>query len=148
MRDVWALSDAYESYVGRWSRRVAIEFLDWLAVSPAGRWLDVGCGTGALTARVLADREPRDVTGVDPSAGFVGAARREIADPRANFVRGDARALPLSDDRFDGVVGALMLNFVPEPSAAAAEFARVAAPGGTVATYVWDYAAGMQLMRF
>src|SRR5215475_14839444 len=148
MRDVWAVSDAYESYVGRWSRRVAIEFLNWLALPPRGRWLDAGCGTGALTARVLSVADPSRVTGVDPSAGFLDAAHHDVRDPRANFIRADARSLPLANDRFDGVVGALMLNFVPEPGAAAAEFARVTVPSGTVAAYVWDYSAGMQLMRF
>ena len=145
---MWAVGDAYEAYVGRWSRRVADLFVRWLDLPPGGRWLDVGCGTGALTAAVLAAAAPARVTGVDPSEGFLANARSHIADPRATFRVGDARSLPLPDHRFDAVVSGLALNFVPDPDQAAAEFARVAVPGGAAAAYVWDYADGMGLMRY
>lgn len=148
MQDVWAVGDAYESYVGRWSRRVAVPFLAWLGVGAGRRWLDVGCGTGALTATVLATAEPAEVTGVDPAAPFVAHAQAKVTDPRARFQTGDARSLPLPDNRFDAVISGLVLNFVPEPERAVAELTRVAAPGGTVAAYVWDYADGMALMRY
>ena len=65
--DSWSSGSAYESYIGRWSRLVAPEFLDWLGIPPRQRWLDMGCGTGALTAAILARCEPRSVVGVDPS---------------------------------------------------------------------------------
>jgi SAM-dependent methyltransferase len=134
--------------VGRWSRRVAVAFLHWLDV-PAGRhWPDVGCGTGALTATVLAVAGPAHVVGVDPAEGFLSSARAQIGDTRATFGTGDAQSLPLPDRRFDAVVSALALNFVPDPRRAAAEFARVAASGGMVAAYVWDYAEGMAMMRY
>ncbi|MDQ7903985.1 class I SAM-dependent methyltransferase [Phytohabitans sp. ZYX-F-186] len=145
--EVWARGDAYEAYVGRWSRRVAARFVRWLDVPAGRRWLDVGCGTGALSATVLTLTEPAEVTGVDPSGGFLATAHAQVADPRVSFVSGDARALPLPAARFDAVVSGLALNFVPEPAQAAAEFARVAAPGAVVAAYVWDYAEGMGLMR-
>jgi SAM-dependent methyltransferase len=148
MHDVWAAGDAYESYVGRWSRRVAAPFLAWLGVGAGRRWLDVGCGTGALTATVLAVADPAEVTGVDPAAPFVAHARATITDPRARFETGDARSLPLPDSRFDAVISGLVLNFVPEPDRAVAELSRVAAAGGRVAAYVWDYAEGMALMRY
>ncbi|GFJ88380.1 class I SAM-dependent methyltransferase [Phytohabitans rumicis] len=129
-REVWAAGDPYEAYVGRWSRRVAEAFLGWLAV-PAGRdWLDVGCGTGALTATVLGAADPARVAGVDPSEGFLAHARARILDPRAIFQVGDARSLPFPDHRFDAVVSGLALNFVPDAARAAAELARVARPGG------------------
>jgi SAM-dependent methyltransferase len=146
-QELWVVGDAYEAYVGRWSRRVAVEFLKWLAVPAERSWLDVGCGTGALTATVLATAAPARIVGVDSSEGFLSAARTRITDARAAFQTGDARALPLPDDSFDTVVSGLALNFVPEPGQAAAELARVAAPGGVVAAYVWDYAEGMQMMR-
>ncbi|HEY7175917.1 MAG TPA: class I SAM-dependent methyltransferase, partial [Micromonosporaceae bacterium] len=114
MAEVWAVGDAYESYVGRWSRRVAAEFLAWLSVSADSRWLDVGCGTGALTSTILAAAEPRAVVGLDPSGGFVATARRQVADARAAFVQADACAVPCASGSFDAVVGALMLNFVPD----------------------------------
>jgi SAM-dependent methyltransferase len=148
VHEVWAVGDAYEAYVGRWSRRVAVAFLHWLDV-PAGRhWLDVGCGTGALTATVLAVADPTHVVGVDPSEGFLANARAQIVDPRATFRAGDAQSLPLPDRGFDVVVSGLALNFVPDPRRAAAEFARVATSGGVAAAYVWDYAEGMAMMRY
>lgn len=145
-QDVWAVGDAYEAYVGRWSRRVAEAFVSWLDVPSGQSWLDVGCGTGALTACVLRDADPVAVTGVDPSAGFLDTARSRIA--QATFAVGDAQALPLPDSEFDVVVSGLAINFVPSPALAAAEFARVVRPGGVVAAYVWDYADGMQMMRY
>jgi SAM-dependent methyltransferase len=145
--EVWEVGEAYEAYVGRWSRPVAREFAEWLAV-PAGRsWLDVGCGPGALTAAALGTA-PARVTGIDRSPGFLADARNRTADPRAGFAAGDARALPLPDHRFDVVVSGLALNFVPDPERAAAEFARVTAPGGVAAAYVWDYGDGMAMMRY
>lgn len=146
-REVWADGQAYEAYVGRWSRLVAAEFVRWLAPPSGRRWLDVGCGTGALTAALLDRAEPARVTGVDASHGFVAHARDRVADARAAFHVGDARALPLPDRSVDVVASGLTLNFVPDPAAAVAEFARVVRPGGTVAAYVWDYADGMALMR-
>ncbi|MGC5290660.1 class I SAM-dependent methyltransferase [Micromonospora sp. DT231] len=144
---VWADGDAYEAYVGRWSRLVAAEFLRGLDVVAGRQWLDVGSGTGVLTSTILADAAPARVTGVDPSAGFVATARTRVADARATFQVGDARALPVGDRTADVVVSGLTLNFVPEPARAVAEFARVVRPAGTVAAYIWDYADGMAMMR-
>ncbi|MEU8813649.1 class I SAM-dependent methyltransferase [Actinoplanes sp. NPDC048796] len=138
--DVWAAGDAYEAYVGRWSRRVAPLFVEWLGVPAGRRWLDAGCGTGALSSAILASG-PADVVGVDPSQSFL----RSALD--ATRVAGDAAALPLRDGAFDAVVSGLALNFVPDPARAVAEFTRVAAPGAVVAAYVWNYASGMQMMR-
>jgi len=145
--DAWAAGDAYEPYIGRWSRLVAREFLAWLAAPPGGRWLDVGCGTGALTGAILDDAAPARVEGVDPSAAFVGYARERVRDPRAAFVVADAQSLPQADGSIDVAVSGLALNFVPRPESAAAEMARVVRAGGTVAAYVWDYADRMQLIR-
>ncbi|TDD86831.1 class I SAM-dependent methyltransferase [Actinomadura rubrisoli] len=144
---MWAVGDAYEAYVGRWSRRVAEAFLSWLGVPGGLRWLDVGCGTGALSAAVLAVADPVQIVGVDTSEGFLAAARARVGDARSTFRIGDAGALPLPDRRFDAVVSGLALNFVDDPRRAAAEFARVAALDGVAAAYVWDYAEGMAMMR-
>jgi len=145
--DIWAVGDAYEAYVGRWSRLVAAEFVRRLDRPPGRRWLDVGCGTGALTAAALALADPAEVVGVDPSEGFLADARARLDDPRATFRPADARNLPFDDGSFDAVVSGLAINFVPDVPRAADELARVAAPGGVVAAYVWDYAEGRGLMR-
>jgi SAM-dependent methyltransferase len=126
---------------------VAETFVPWLEVPAGRRWLDVGCGTGALTGSVLALAGPVQVVGLDPSEGFLDEARAAIVDPRSTFQAGDAQALPFPDHSFDAVVSALVLNFVPYPGTAVAEFARVTAPDGVVAAYVWDYAEGMAMMR-
>ena len=141
-------TDAYEAYVGRWSRPLAEAFLAWFAVPTAGRWLDVGCGTGALTEAILAATDPIAVVGIDPSPEFLGAAQRRISDPRARFEVGDARALPVTSDGYDAVVAGLVLNFVPDPAPAVAEMVRAARPGGAVGAYVWDYRGEMQRAQY
>jgi SAM-dependent methyltransferase len=146
--DTWISGAGYEPFVGRWSRLVAREFVAWVAAPPGGRWLDVGCGTGALSQTVLDLAAPESVRGIDRSDGFVAYAREHVRDPRASFETGDAQALPVETGAFNAVVSGLMLNFVPQPERAAAEMARAAHPGGTVAVYVWDYSGKMELIRY
>lgn len=136
----WQAGDAYEAYIGRWSRRVAELFVGWLAVADGRRWLDAGCGTGALSAQIAGSGL---LVGVDRSRGFLSALPQDRVHPCA----GDATALPLASDTFDVVVSGLALNFVPRPETAVAEFRRVAVPGGLVAAYVWDYANGLPMLR-
>jgi ubiquinone/menaquinone biosynthesis C-methylase UbiE len=145
---IWASGAAYEPYVGRWSRLVAREFLSWLAVPAERRWLDVGCGTGALTETILAEAAPAEVVGVDASEAFLAYARERVQDRRARFEQGDAERLPLEAAGFDAAVSGLMLNFLPRPGVGLAELGRVTRPGGQVAVYVWDYAGQMELMRY
>lgn len=146
--ETWSSGGGYESYMGRWSRLVAREFLAWLAVAPGQRWLDVGCGTGALTQMILTAAEPSAVTGIDPSAGFIAYAQASTPDARARFMVGDAQSLPAEPAAYDAAVSGLALNFVPEPARAVAEMARVTRPSGTVAAYVWAYSAHMQIIRY
>jgi len=143
----WDFGDAYERYVGRWSRPVAMEFLRWLSPSPGLAWADVGCGTGALASAILTMCEPSLVSGIDSSEGLVSGARRRISDPRARFETGDATHLPWDSAVWDTTVSGLVLNFVRDHDAMVGEMARVTRPGGSVAAYVWDYAGGMQMMR-
>ena len=147
-RESWTSDQAYEPYVGRWSRLVAPRFLDWLPGGPKLAWCDVGCGTGALAHTVLASMNPERVLGVDPSAEYLAAADRGAADARFTGITGNATALPAGDGEFDRVVSALVLNFVPQPERALAEMRRIARPGGCIGAYVWDYAEGMQLIRW
>jgi SAM-dependent methyltransferase len=147
--DVWASGDAYEPYVGRWSRIVARDFVAWLAVPPGSRWLDVGCGTGAISQSILDIAQPAGIVAVDPSEAYTAYARRRFEGAPVEVRIGDARALPVADSSFDAVVCGLMLNFVPaaDQPKAAAGMVRAARPGGTVGAYVWDYAGEMQFMR-
>lgn len=145
--DVWAAGHAYEPFIGRWSRLVASRFVAWLAPSVGARCLDVGCGTGALTATILDAAARARVCSLDASGEYVAFARSNIADQRATFVVADAQALPVRSASVDLVTSGLVLNFVPEPAGALAEMKRAVRPGGTVAVYVWDYAGEMQLLR-
>ncbi|HVK40431.1 MAG TPA: methyltransferase domain-containing protein [Candidatus Kapabacteria bacterium] len=144
--DTWERGGAYERFVGRWSRRVAPEFLAWLDVPAARRWLDVGCGTGALAATIIDRCSPSAVFGVEPSEGFLATARAKLGG-HATLLHGDAMALPLGDASVDVVVAGLVLNFVLEPRAALLEMARVTGAGGTIAVYVWDYSGAMEFIR-
>lgn len=144
---IWSSAPAYESYVGRWSRLVAREFVQWLAV-PAGKtWLDVGCGTGALTETIFEIGSPRYVVGADQSKTYVEYLRRHLTDQRLCFDISDAQDLNFNDEFYDNTVSGLCLNFVPEPLRALTEMIRVTKPGGVVAAYVWDYGGEMQLLR-
>ncbi len=145
--DTWDDGSGYESYVGRWSRRVAREFLQWLAVPSGSAWLDFGCGTGALSQAVLAVGSPRLVIGCDRSARYVDFARRRTADERATFVVAELPDLPRLADGFDAVVSGLVLNFLASPAEGVAALRASARRGGVVAAYVWDYAEGMQPLR-
>ncbi|HXF52423.1 MAG TPA: class I SAM-dependent methyltransferase [Dehalococcoidia bacterium] len=126
---------------------MAREFLAWLAVPAGERWLDVGCGTGALSQTIVRHADPERVLGVDASSGYLSYAREQTVDSRVHCACADARSLPISDARFDVVVSGLMLNFVAPPERAVFEMARVVRPKGVVACYVWDYAGGMEMMR-
>jgi trans-aconitate methyltransferase len=141
--DEWSSGEIYESYVGRWSREVATEFVSWLGQPPGLRWLDVGCGTGALTGTVLSTAGPVEVVGVDRSEGFVEYARKTVQDERVRF---EVRAAEeLTDESFDVVVSGLVLNFLPDRLEV---LRHLRAIGDTVAVYVWDYAGEMQLMKY
>jgi SAM-dependent methyltransferase len=135
-KDVWASGDAYEPYVGRWSRLIARQFIPWVGVPPEKVWLDVGCGTGVLSEVILDSVSPRSVVGVDPSDGFVSFARHKVTDPRATFEVGDAQQLPAADSSFDATVAGLVINFIPDQAKAVREMKRATRPGGTVAAYV------------
>ena len=145
----WTSEQAYEPYVGRWSRLVAPRFLEWLPDRRPGAWCDVGCGTGALSHAILTTEEPTRVVGVEPADSYLTAAQRGSAALPGKFdaLIGSATAIPVKDGQFDRVVSALVLNFVPDPAAGLAEMRRGTRPGGLVAAYVWDYAEGMQLIR-
>jgi ubiquinone/menaquinone biosynthesis C-methylase UbiE len=140
--DSWRAGASYESYMGRWSRPVAAQFVAWLGPAPGLDWLDIGCGTGALSETILAGATPRSLVGVDQAEGFVSHARHHISAGRAKFEVGSAGALPLPDSSVDVTVSALAYNFFPDRPAALAEMRRALRPGGVAALYIWDYPGG------
>jgi SAM-dependent methyltransferase len=144
--DTWNRGDPYEAYVGRWSRLVADRFLLWLDLPLSLRWLDVGCGTGALTAAIQERCRPARLVGIDPSDGFLAKARARLADAAAFHVA-TASALPFGDREFDVTVSGLAMNFFPDPAHCMLQMRRVTVAGGTIAVYVWDYAGKMEFMR-
>lgn len=145
--DKWIAGNQYEPYVGRWGRPVAREFLNWLNIPPNFRWLDIGCGTGALSQTILQYADPAEVKGIDPSEAFVNYAREHVADNRVSFQVGDAQQLPFENDQFDAAVAGLVLNFIPDKPRALHEMMRVVTSGGLIGGYIWDYADKMQMMR-
>ena len=145
--DNWVAGEAYEGYMGRWSRPLAASFVRWLAPKGGADWLEVGCGTGALTHAIHEQGEPEYVLACDPSESFVEHARTTLADARANFVVAGADQLPGERGFFDYAVSALVLNLVPNAVAAALAMKDRLRDGGTVAACVWDYAEGMEFLR-
>jgi SAM-dependent methyltransferase len=133
--------------MGRWSRLVAQEFLQWLDVPAGLLWLDVCCGSGAITEAIVERNLPATVVGVDASAEQISFARQHRAYPNVSFETADAMALPFPDSSFDVAVCGLGLNYLPSPGTALEEFRRVTKPGGTIAVYVWDYAHGATFLR-
>ena len=146
--DSWAAGDAYEAYMGRWSRLVAREFLAWLQVGHAQHWLEVGCGSGALTAAILSSCAPGSLVACDQSAAFVDHARAQLHDPRVAFVTASADALPRRDAGFDVVVSGLVLNFIADPRGALTAMRERLHPGGLVGAYLWDYSDGIDFLRY
>jgi len=139
--DAWQAGDSYDAYMGRWSRRIAPRFLEYLAPPSGLDWLEVGCGTGALSAAIVSQCDPKSLLAIDPSEGFVARARSSIPDTRAEFTIGDAQALTLQAASRDVVASTLVLNFVPDTVKAPAEMKRVTRGAGIVGFYVWDFMA-------
>jgi ubiquinone/menaquinone biosynthesis C-methylase UbiE len=134
--------EGYELLMGRWSRLVGDNFIDWLSPPNGLRWLDVGCGNGAFTERLIDRCAPAAVTGIDPSAEQLAYAKARPGTKLAQFQVGDAQKLAFADGSFDAAVMALVITFVPDPAKAVMEMARVVRPGGLVATYMWDIPGG------
>jgi len=137
--------DAYDAFMGRYSRSLAVEFADSAGVAAGQRVLDMGCGPGALTGELVRRVGAAAVSAFDPSPPFVAdcSARHPGVDVRA----GRAEAIPFDDGGFDAVLAQLVLHFVSEPAVAVAEMRRVARPDGVVGACVWDFAEGMQMLR-
>ncbi|WP_269931353.1 class I SAM-dependent methyltransferase [Aminobacter sp. HY435] len=137
----------YEQLMGRWSRKLAVPFIDFAGVADGDKVLDVGCGTGSLTFALAEAKNLGEIAAIDFSPVFVAAAQARNTDPRIKISQADACALPFEDKGFDRTLALLVLHFVPEAPRAIAEMARVTRPGGVVAATVWDHYGGMPGMR-
>jgi SAM-dependent methyltransferase len=144
--EAWVSGEHYETYVGRWSRLVAERFVAWLQPRAGAGWLEVGCGTGALTDAVLTTA-PASVLAMDRSRAYLDNLRRRPEKQDVRLAVADAVSLPAATGSVDYVVSGLVLNFLPDPARAVAGMARACRPGGAVAAYVWDYAEGMLPIR-
>jgi SAM-dependent methyltransferase len=140
---VAAHAAGYELQMGRWSRRLAVAFIDFVGINDGERVLDVGCGTGSLARAVASRTSTSRIDGVDLAAPYVEHAAWTHRDPRLRFSVGDACALAFPDHAFDRVLSLLALHFVRTPLAAIAEMRRVARPGAVVGAAVWDLRGGM-----
>lgn len=148
MPDPWAAGQPYEHFMGRWSRLMAHAFIQWLSPPPALHWLDLGCGTGALSETILAHASPTSVLAIDPSEALVAFAQRRLADPRITFQVGEALNLPVDPHSIQIAVSGLVLNFIPAPVVALQAMRRALHPDGMIALYVWDYAGKMEMLRY
>lgn len=146
MKDSWQSGDPYEYYMGRWSKLVAEKFVDWLSPQQALNWLDLGCGSGALSEAIINGAKPASVVAIDQSEGFVQTTQKRLG-ARVRCKVGDAMSLPLDDGTLNMAVSGLVLNFIPAPEKALAEMRRVTTQQGTVAVYVWDYAGKMEFLN-
>ena len=146
MQDNWNDGDPYEYFMGRWSSKMAIEFFSWLNPAANQTWLDLGCGTGALSKVIKSKYHPNHIICMDPSEDFLKIAKKELGN--AQILVGTAGDIQLSDNSVDITVLGLVLNFIPDLESALIEIKRVIKSGGLVAAYVWDYSGKMEMLRY
>lgn len=144
---MFAASNGYEHFMGRWSRQLAPAYIAFAGVRDGERVLDVGTGTGSLVAALEIADPGSPVIGVDPSADFIAYAKKSLGNRNVRFEVGDAQALAFGDATFDHTMALLVMNFIPDHEKALAEMRRVTRPRGVVSACVWDYDAGMQMLR-
>jgi SAM-dependent methyltransferase len=145
--DLFLQGDAYERFMGRWSRRLAPRLVNFAAVAAQDSILDVGSGTGALTFAIAEAVPTANVTGIDPSSAYVREGQAHASGGRVRFLVGDAQALDFPTASFDSTLSLLVMTFIPDPARALSEMTRVTRPGGSVSAAVWDYGEGMEMLR-
>jgi SAM-dependent methyltransferase len=145
---MFALSEGYELFMGRWSRLLAPAYMAFAGIRNGERVLDVGTGTGSVASTVAAAMPLSEIVGIDASDAFVAYARTNATADRVRFEVGDAQALRQPSASFDQTMSLLVMNFIPDHEKAVGEMGRVTRPGGGVSACVWDYDAGMEMLRF
>ncbi|MBI2429928.1 MAG: class I SAM-dependent methyltransferase [Ignavibacteriales bacterium] len=148
MKDSWKDGSTYEDFMGRWSRQLAPKFVAWLGLPVGGHWLDVGCGTGALTESICLHADPASVLGCDPSAPFVEYANQHSRYKQATFKVHSVGSLPTRVGGYSCVTSLLALNFFSDVEASVREMRSLVRQGGNVSACVWDYAGKMEFLRY
>ncbi len=138
---------AYERFIGRWTARLAREIALRSVPATPGALLDVGCGTGSLSAALAARHPDRAITGIDPAEPYLDFARARQDCARVTFATGDAQALDSATGTFAGAYASIVLNFLPDPAAAAREMRRVLRAGGLGVAAGWDFRGGLVYQR-
>jgi len=146
--DQWSAGSTYEQFMGRWSRKLARDFVDWLQAADGVHWLELGCGTGALTSAICDFAAPAVVVACDPAQPFIEYAQRRITDPSVSFVVAGAHDFPLHPPGYDVVTSLLAFNFFPDPEAALKRMSLAGVRRGLISACVWDYAGEMQFLRY
>jgi ubiquinone/menaquinone biosynthesis C-methylase UbiE len=141
-------AEAYERFMGRWSRLAAPLLVDFTDVPESARVLDLGSGTGSLAFSIAKQKARSHVVGIDLSKPYVEYANSRNPFPdRVSFQIGDAQQLRFPDATFQTSVSLLVFNFIPDPKKALGEARRVTKPGGRISAAVWDYGSGMRMLR-
>jgi SAM-dependent methyltransferase len=140
-------AEAYERFMGRWSRELAPLLARFAAVRDGETLLDVGCGTGALTAALASAAPTSRIVAIDPAARYVTFAQARHGSNLIRFAVGGAQQMRFDRGVFDRAISLLVLNFVPDAAMAVEEMTRVTRRGGTIVAAVWDYGEGMEMLR-
>ena len=144
---LFSAADAYERFMGRWSRALAPPLVTIAGVRDGDAVLDVGSGTGSLAIATAAAAPSSRIVGVDVTESYVAYAKARHSTPLVSFEVGDAQKLRFPNLAFDRTVSLLVMNFIPDAARAVDEMIRVTKPGGTVTAAVWDYGQGMEMLR-
>ena len=138
-------AEAYERNMGRWSKRLAPLFVQFVGVESGDRVLDVGCGTGSLTWEIVRTTAVSKIVGIDASKAFLEYARSQYADPRLTFEVGDAQKITYADGSFDRCLSMLVMRHIGDAARATSKMRRVTRAGGVLATAMWDNTGGHQI---
>ena len=137
-----------ERALARWASLLAEPFLDFAGMRDGEDVLDVGCGAGRLSLRVVTQNTLRSITGLDDDEEKIRLARMQFGGRGATFWASRPDAMPFTNGQFDRVLSLISLQASPaSPMRTVREMRRVARPGGTVAAAVWDLRGGILAHR-